>query len=101
MGKRETAMRSRNAAVFTAAVAIADTYGLAGLTRPRVAALAGVSLGTVNSAYGTMRQLRNAVIFNAVQTGRLAIVAQGLAEGNETARNANSDLKARALATLS
>lgn len=92
--------KDRDAKVLAAAVAEAEARGYSKITREGVAARAGVALGCVNLAYGTMQALKDAVMRTAVDGGFLEIVAQGLADGHELARNAPPKLRTRALATL-
>lgn len=91
---------ARNAKVLAAAIAEAGDKGYSKITREGVAQRAGVALGCVNLAFGRMDRLKTAVMDYAVKHALLEIVAQGLADGHETARNAPPSLRTRALATL-
>lgn len=93
-------VENRNRAVLDAAVALAERFGMAAVTRPRVSAESGLSTGTVSSAYGSMDGLRDAVMAAAVQREIVVIVAQGLAERHPAAVNAPAELKQRALEKL-
>lgn len=93
-------VENRNRAVLDAAVALAERFGVAAVTRPRVSAESGLSTGTVSNAFGSMDGLRDAVMSAAVQREIVAIVAQGLAERHPAAVNAPAELKQRALEKL-
>lgn len=93
-------VENRNRAVLDAGVTLAEKYGMQAVTRPRVAAESGLSLGTVSNAYGSMDGLRDAVMAAAVQREIVVIVAQGLAERHPAAVNAPAELKQRALEKL-
>lgn len=82
--------------ILEKAIAMATEDGFATLTRDGVAVAAGVAAGMVNKCFGTIEGLRCAVVAEAVRTENLGIVAQGLANGYEEARQAPMSLKARA-----
>lgn len=86
--------------VLNAALAQANLEGWDKLTRRPIARRAGVSAGSVSNAFGSMGALKDAVMALAIEQGLLRILAQGLAAGNDIARNAPPDLKAKALASL-
>ena len=90
------AIENRDSRILDAAIHCAKEDGFQWITRERVAARAGVSAGTINSAYKTMRDLKRAVLQYAVQTGVVEIVAQGLAEGHPIARAAPPELRDKA-----
>lgn len=90
----------RNLRVLTAAIAVARKRGYRHMLRREIADEAGVSTGTVNSAFGTMAALREAVMRAAVEQGLNDIVAQGLADGHALARNAPPKLKQAAALAL-
>lgn len=91
---------TRNRAVLDAAVACAQLHGYRNITRSQVAQRAGVAVGSVNNAYGTMDGLRDAVMAEAVANGPISIVAQGLADKHPAAVAAPQELKDAALASL-
>ncbi len=95
-----TKVQQRNAAILRAAVEEAQETGLNSLTRDAVATRANVAQGTVNNAYGTIADLRAAVLEHAVTHEVLPLIAQGLAAGSPIAKNAPESLKTRALASL-
>lgn len=93
-------IEERNRKVLEAAISLAGEVGYSKLTRDEIAERAGVAAGSVNNAFGTMDELRDAVMAEAVGRGLLAIVAQGLAASHPVARAAPQDLKDSALASL-
>lgn len=100
--QRADAMRNaRNTAVLDAAVAEALRVGYQWITRDDVAKVAGVSNATVSNAFGTMRDLKRAVLREAVARPIPVIVAQGLADQHQIALDAPPLVKEQALATLS
>lgn len=90
----------RNAAILEAAIGMAVTEGYQWITRAQVAAAAKCSVGSVNTAFGRMVDLKRAVMKAAVERGIVEIVAQGLAEGSVIAATASEDLKKRAAASI-
>lgn len=93
-------LKDRDQRILDAAVELAKHDGYQFLTRDGVAKEAGVAAGTVNSAYGTIRDLKRAVLREAVDKQILPIIAQGLADNHEFVRDIPSELKARAVAQL-
>jgi len=91
----------RDAAVLDAACAVALEHGLSSLTRRAVAIRSGKGAGTVNLAFGTMAELRDAVIREAVARPILPVLAQALAMGEPIARAAPETLRAQALEAVS
>lgn len=81
--------------------AIAEAYnGWQWITRAAIADRAKVSLGSVNNAFGTMVDLKRAVMRAAVERRLVPIVAMGLAEGSPIAGAAPADLKEEAAAFI-
>lgn len=93
-------VENRTRTVLDAAVSLAERFGMQAVTRPRVAAEAGVSCGTVSNAYGDMSALRDAVMSAAVDREILPVIAQGLAERYPAAAAAPPELKTRALSQI-
>lgn len=86
--------------ILKAAIRIAREHGFQKITRDLIAKKAGVGAGTVSAAFGTMVQLKRAVMRFAINTEELEIIADGLGIKDKTAMKINGDLKQRALATL-
>lgn len=93
-------VENRNRSVLEAAVEMADVHGYAKMTRQQIAERAGVAVGSVNNAYGTMDALRDAVVAHAVANSIVAIVAQALADRHPAALAAPPELKQSAVAAL-
>lgn len=93
-------VENRKRLVLDAAYAIASESGMVALNRDAVAVRAGLSTGTVSNAFGSMDDLRGAVIARAVEAESLPLVRQGLALQHVAALSAPADLQRRALATL-
>lgn len=96
---RGEAIENRDQLVLDAAMRVAARVGYQVMTREQVAQEAGVSVGTVNTSFGTMADLREEVICHAIKTENLALILQGLAAGDFNAKNVRPELKQRALAT--
>lgn len=97
---RGEAIPNRDAVVLAGAIEAARQHGWAKMTREQVAEAAGVSVGTINSSFGTMADLRSEVMCAAIQQEILPVIAQGIAAGDFNAKNVTPALKARALAAL-
>lgn len=93
-------VQERNRRVLEAAVAVANERGYSSLTRELVAERAEVATGSVNNAYRTMADLRDAVMAAAVERNLTSIVAAGLAVGHPAAKAAPPAVKQGALALL-
>lgn len=86
--------------ILSVAVNMAKTDGYNKITRDKIAESAGVSMGLVTRYFGTMGQLRIAVMRRAVKQEIPVIVAQGLANGDDHARKAPAGLIADAVKLL-
>lgn len=94
------AKSGRIAAILDAAIEEALVDGYQWISRDAVAERAGVSAGSVSNACGGMRALKRRVMHEAVTRPIPIIVAQGLADGSDIARNAPPAVKEAALQTL-
>lgn len=90
----------RKAAILDAAVAAAKKHGFARLRLVHIAEQAECSNALVVSHYGTMAQMRRAVMRAAVKQEILPIIAEGIATRDPVACKAPDSLKEKALATL-
>lgn len=90
----------RRSAIIAAALRLAADKGYQTLTRDDVAAEAGVAAGSVNHEFGTVDNMRDAVIDAAVEERNLVVVAQAIVAGHPAARDAPADLKKEAIETL-
>lgn len=84
--------------ILAVAVDQAKTTGYTKITRDGIADAAGVSFGLVTKYFGTMSNLKRAVMGQAIKERIPEIVLQGLAHGDKRAQNAPEDLKREALA---
>lgn len=90
----------RKAAILDAAIAEAEAVGYRSFTREGVTNRAQCSPGLLNTYFGTMKQLKRAVMRAAVDREVIPIVAAGLAEQDPQALKASKALRARAVAHL-
>lgn len=74
--------------------------GYTNVSRGALATEAGVSNALVTHYFGTMKQLKRAIMRSAIGRSIPEIVAQGLAIGDDNARKAPVELKARAATAL-
>jgi hypothetical protein len=86
--------------ILSVAVTMAEAEGYNKITRDKIAESAGVSMGLVTRYFGTMGQLKTAIMRRAVKSGIAVIVAQGLANGDDQAKKAPAELKAEAATLL-
>ena len=92
--------RERKTEILSAALELAKTEGLAGIRRDNVAAYAGVATGLVNLHYGTMKQLRRAVVGEALRVRDLRVIAQAMAMGDPRALGAPEELRKAAALSI-
>ena len=90
----------RRAQLLSVAVDLAKTKGYGHITRGDVAEAAGVSMGLISRYFGTMEELRDAVMVMAIEQKVSEIIVQGLAANDPTAQNAPKAVKAAAVKTL-
>jgi AcrR family transcriptional regulator len=90
----------RTEEILKATTELADRHGLAGITREMIANRLGISTGLINSHYGTMQQLRRAVMRRAVQGRNLKLIAEGLVLNDPVARKAPDELRKAAAAAI-
>jgi len=89
-----------NGTILKAAIRIAREHGFQKITRELIANKAGVSTGRVSQAFGTMIQLRRAIMRFAIKREELEIIAAGLGIQDKTAMKAPEHLKRKALELL-
>lgn len=102
MTKKFTRMNpsNRHIGLLDAALTVAAEYGFENLTLSRVAHCAGCSQPLVNHYYGTIDDLKAAVMRAAVRREDHKVLAQGIAAGHPVALEASKALKRRALNSL-
>lgn len=88
-------LENRDQRIIDAAVSLAKENGYQWLTRDEVARVAGVGAGTVNSAYGSMVELKRAVLREAVEKEIVEIIAQGMTDRHPIVANISDDLRSR------
>jgi len=86
--------------ILAVAVRLAKTRGYQNLSRAVVAESAGVSDTLVSHYFKTMAQLRIDIMTEAVRTGVIEVIAQGLSAGDEVARGASEEVKRAAVDSL-
>jgi len=89
-------IENRDGRILDAALQLAETDGYQWITREGVATLAGVSPGTINNVFGTMPDLKRAVLTEAVKRRIIPIVAQGMGDRHAIIQDAPEDLRREA-----
>jgi len=96
--------RIRKTEILDSAVTLAEEFGLSEVSREKIAAHAECSTGLVNLYFGTMLNLRRAIVGEAVRTKNLSIIAMALVapdvKTRNLARRAPEDLRREAIETL-
>lgn len=96
MKRRRLKTEVRRDEVLQAALDAAAASSYRTITRTEIAERAGCSPGLVSAYFGTMPALRRSIM-RAAATGRsLPVLAQGLADRNSYALDADPDLRRRA-----
>lgn len=93
----------RHDKVLAAASALARVTGFQHITRSEVAARAGVAAASVSHAFGSMIDLKQAVLRHAIETEDVTIVAQGLTDrpgGHPLVKDISDSLRERAARSL-
>jgi AcrR family transcriptional regulator len=85
----------RKRQILDEALRASDTYGYTNITRQMIADHLQLAPGLVSHYFGTMDDLRHAVMQEAVRHSLLRIVAQGLVNKHPVAMRAPRALKAR------
>ncbi len=91
---------TRSEGIIEAGLRLAKAHGWKSLTRDGVATEAGVSFAMVNVRFGTMTQLKRAVMREAIRRRELKVVAQGYVSDDPTALKIDDELKSAALQSL-
>lgn len=86
--------------ILKAAMFVAERDGFNKITRKQIALKAGVSLGVVSQAFGTMVKLKRTVMRRAIKDEILSIIAVGLGMRDKTAMKATDEIKRKALTVL-
>jgi AcrR family transcriptional regulator len=91
----------RRAEILAAALALAEQTDYRHITRAEVAQAAGCSPALVAHHFGNMAELREQVLFEAVERECLRVVAQGLIAVDPIAWGAPQSVRAAALRAVS
>lgn len=86
--------------IMAAALSVAKAAGYQNVTRERIADSAACSPASVSNYFGTMTQMKRAIMRAAVNQKVLPIIAQGLAAKDPQALKAPEDTKRAALSQL-
>lgn len=89
----------RKAEILESALTVANRDGWINMTRDSVAEHAGVAIGLVNHYYGTMSQLKRAVMRAAITRGEYKILAQGVLAQDPVAIKAPGKMKKEAVSS--
>lgn len=87
----------RHRIILDAAIQESLEVGYRNFTRRKVASRAGVAVGSVNHAFGTIDALRDAVMRTAIAREITALVRQGLADNHPAVQSAPPGLKQLAM----
>lgn len=90
----------RRSRVLESALALAQRDGYRKIRREDVAEQSGIAVGSVNLAFGTMQQLRDAVMTEAINRGLVGIVAEGIGNSDALAKAAPLSLRKKAIEFL-
>lgn len=88
---------ARRAAIVDAAIKLSEGTHYLQVQRKQIAVALGVSPPAITYHFGTMEQIRDAVMCEAVKQENLAVIAQGLGARDAIAVRAPNELKKRAL----
>lgn len=100
VSKKRLSKDDRKNNLLSTALELAKESGYANVTRNLLAESAGVSMGLVSHYFGTMQQLKRALMRAAITREIPEIIAQGLSIGDENAKKAPAELKALAAKAL-
>ena len=91
----DTTVRSDQ--ILDAAITLAVAFGYDKVTREQIAMTADCSVGLVSKYYGTMLQLKRAIVSAAIVRENLTIIAQALVDNHTKVKSAPDELKRRAM----
>lgn len=91
----------RRKQILNIAVNLSKTKGYHKLTRDEIAVGADIAAGLVSHYFGTMIKLRRDIIREAITQKIPEIIAQGLANNDDHAKKAPTELKRQALDLIS
>ena len=88
--------KDRKEMILNAAITVAERDSYITMKRVDISAQADCAESLINKYFGTMGQLRRAVMRHAIKNRNFKIVAQGLSNNDSNARKAPEDLKREA-----
>lgn len=89
-----------NQLILESALELAKRHGFVNLRREEIARFAGVSVGKVTNAFGSMKKLRRAVMRQAIRLELLDIIAEGIVFRDPCALKIPEELKVKALNSI-
>jgi AcrR family transcriptional regulator len=92
--------KDRKAAILASALKQARKYGYQNVDRGQISADADCSRNLINHYFGTMPQLRRAIIGEAIRLKDLTIIAQALVAREPRAMKLSDEVKQAALASV-
>ncbi len=92
--------KARKNEILVHAMHVARKHGYENVRRDHIALRAGVANGLVSKYWGTMTQLKKAIMREAVRTDDVKIIGQGLARRDKQAMKAPEELRQRALQAM-
>lgn len=91
---------TRKLHILACAMTEAKQRGYANVTREAIAQRAECAAGLVSFYFGTMKELKRAIMSEAIRSRDLRIIAQGVADGHPKAMRAPLELRQAAIDTL-
>ena len=88
---------SRKAELLDTALVLARVVGYQNVERAQLAERCECSTGTVSKYFGTMKNLKRAIISHAIARCDLVVIAQGIVAGESKARAVKPELKRAAM----
>lgn len=98
--KRIRRPATRPTEILAAAIKLAHRHGYATLSREQIADAARCSPATVSHVFGTMPQMRRAIMGEAIRLRDAKIVAQGIAIRDSRALKADESLRRAAAESI-
>lgn len=93
MKKRVRRPDARPAEIMSAAMKLARQHGYMSVSREQIAAAAKCSPATVSHVFGTMPQLRRAIMGEAIRLRDAVVVSQGIAVRDVRAMKVDDELR--------
>lgn len=87
----------RKSEILSAALAIGHEVGYQSIRWEALASRAQCSVGLVGKYFGTMNQLRRAIVSHAIDQKDLRVIAQAIVAGEPKVKSIDAGLKRRAM----